>query len=438
MKIYFIGIGGIGVSALARYYLAKGHQVSGSDLVESEITENLKESGANITIGPHQAKNLPVGVEKIIYSVAVELDNPELKKAEELKIETQSYPQALGELTRQHFTIAVCGAHGKGTTTALISLAMIKAGLDPTVIIGTNLKEFGNGNCRVGKSEYLVVEADEYGKAFLNYQPQMIVITNINKEHLDCYQDLEEIIKTFQEFVGFLPKDGTLIANKDNENVLKLSNDPFSTAAENRSFYSLKDKEAEEIKKILKIPGEHNVSNALGALAAARKLGISDEISLSAFGEYQGSWRRFEVFEKLFGGKKIAIISDYAHHPNEIKATLAGAKEKFPKGKIWAVFQPHQYQRTYYLFDEFLNAFNGADEIILTEIYSVAGREKKEIIEKVSSQKLAEALKKRGARVSFVENFEQIPEFLKSKLDSGDVVLVMGAGSIYKIADKFV
>ncbi len=354
-----------------------------------------------------------------------------------MEIEIQSYPQALGELTRQYFTIAVCGAHGKGTTTALISLAMIRAGLDPTVIIGTNLKEFGGGNCRIGKSKYLVIEADEYGKAFLHYWPQMIVITNIDKEHLDCYQDLEEIIKTFQEFVGLLPKDGILIVNKDNENIQKLSNDVFLTAVKNTSFYSLKDKEAEKIRQILKIPGKHNVSNALGALAATRKLGIADEISLSAFAEYQGAWRRFEIFEKTFGGKDITVISDYAHHPNEIKATLAGTKQKFPKSKIWAVFQPHQYQRTHYLFEEFLNAFNGADEIVLTKIYSVAGREKKEIMEKVSSQKLAEALKKKGAKVFLVEDFEQIPKFLKGKLDSGDVVLIMGAGSIYKIVDKF-
>src|SRR4030042_3816334 len=166
MKIHFIGIGGIGVSALARHYLAKGHQVSGSDLSESEITQDLEKSGAKIAIGPHQAKNLPERVDKVVYSAAVESDNPELKEAEELEAEIQSYPQALGELTRHYFTIAVCGAHGKGTTTALISLAMIKDELDPTVIIGTNLKEFGGGNYRTGESKYLVIEADEYGKAF--------------------------------------------------------------------------------------------------------------------------------------------------------------------------------------------------------------------------------------------------------------------------------
>ncbi len=438
MKIHFIGIGGIGVSALARHYLAKGHQVSGSDLSESEITEDLERLGAEIVIGPHQAKNLPERVDKIVYSVAVELDNPELKRAEGSGIEVQTYPQALGELTRHYFTIAVCGAHGKGTTTALISLAMIKDELDPTVIIGTNLKEFGGGNCRIGKSKYLVIEADEYGKAFLNYQPQMIVITNIDKEHLDCYQDLDDIIGTFLEFTEHLPDNGVLIVNEDDKNSatildkLALGNREIET-----KFYSLAQAEAESIRKILKIPGEHNISNALGALAAVRQLDISDTISLLAFGEYQGAWRRFEIHKVWWDRKDIIVISDYAHHPNEIKATLAGAREKFPQSKIWAVFQPHQYQRTHYLFDEFLSAFDGADEIVLTEIYSVAGREKKEIMRQVSSQKLAEALKNKGAQVSLVEDFEQIPKFLEDRLNSGDVVLIMGAGTIYKIVDKF-
>ena len=451
MKIHFIGIGGIGVSALARYYLAKGHEVSGSDLNVSEITEDLEKSGAKIIIGPHQAGNISEKTEKIIYSLAVESDNLELERARELGIGAQSYPQALGELTKQYFTIAVCGAHGKGTTTALVSLAMIGAGFDPTVIIGTNLKEFGGGNCRIGESKYLVIEADEYGKAFLNYSPQIIVITNIDKEHLDCYQGLEDIIKTFQEFVKSLPDQGVLILNQDDENSMSLLNQLCHPAGStvkaaflaNKQAdsavktYSLGQAEAESIREVLVIPGKHNVSNALGALAVARELNISDEASLLAFSQYQGAWRRFEIHKVLWDEKDITVISDYAHHPNEIKATLAGAKQKFPQSKIWAVFQPHQYQRTHYLFDEFLNAFEDADEIVLTEIYSVAGREKKEIMEKVSSQKLAKGLKKKGARISFVENFEKIPEFLKGKLDSGDVILIMGAGSIYKIVDKF-
>ncbi len=431
MKIHFIGIGGIGVSALARYYLQKGHRVSGSDLTSSEITRSLKKSGAKILIGPHRAKNLNPDVDQVIHSVAVNNNNPELKKAKRLKIKTQTYPEALGELTKKHWTIAVCGAHGKGTTTAMISLILIQAGFDPTVIIGTNLREFGNANCRIGKSKYLIIEADEYRGAFLNYWPKVIVLTNIDKEHLDCYQDLDDVIKTFGKFINHLPKNGILVANKDNENINKLFN-CFIDRLLNCKTYSLNQKEAKKIKKVLKIPGEHNVSNALAALTVARILKIRDEISFKALSKYKGAWRRFEIIKT----KPYTLISDYAHHPTEIKATLSAAREKFKKRKIWAVFQPHQYQRTHYLFNEFLNAFEAADEVIITQIYSVAGREKKEIIKKISAEKLVKQIQKRGKKVHFIKNFEKIPQFLKKQIRSGEVVLIMGAGSIYKIVEK--
>jgi len=436
MKVHFIGIGGIGVSALARYYLAKGNIISGSDLISSEITRALEKLGAKIFIGPHKATSLTPNVKKVIYSVAVKPTNPELKKAQKLGIQIQSYPQALGELTKQYFTIAVCGAHGKGTTTAMISLILIKAGLDPTVIIGTKLREFGDSNCRVGESKYLVIEADEYAGAFLNYWPKMIVLTNIDKEHLDYYKDLNHVIKTFGEFVSHLPKKGILVTNKDNKSVKKLINSIFSTAVKNVVWYSLKQKEANKIGKILKIPGKHNVSNALAALAVARALKIPDKISFDALSEYRGAWRRFEI-KRIKLPTSYTLISDYAHHPTEIKATIAGAKEKFKKKKIWVVFQPHQYQRTYYLFDEFKKAFDLADEIILTKIYSVAGREKKEITKKISSEKLAKAIQERGKKVHFIKDFEKIPQFLKRRINPGDIVLIMGAGSIYKIVEKF-
>ena len=436
MKVHFIGIGGIGVSALARYYLAKGNIISGSDLISSEITRALEKLGAKIFIGPHKATSLTPNVKKVIYSVAVKPTNPELKKAQKLGIQIQSYPQALGELTKQYFTIAVCGAHGKGTTTAMISLILIKAGLDPTVIIGTKLREFGDSNCRVGESKYLVIEADEYAGAFLNYWPKMIVLTNIDKEHLDYYKDLNHVIKTFGEFVSHLPKKGILVTNKDNKNVKKLINTIFSTAVKNVVWYSLKQKEANKIGKILKIPGKHNVSNALAALAVARALKIPDKISFDALSEYKGAWRRFEI-KRMKLPTSYTLISDYAHHPTEIKATIAGAKEKFKKKKIWVVFQPHQYQRTYYLFDEFKKAFDLADEIILTKIYSVAGREKKEITKQISSEKLAKAIQERGKKVHFIKDFEKIPQFLKRRINPGDIVLIMGAGSIYKIVEKF-
>jgi len=438
MKIHFIGIGGIGVSALARYYLKKGWQVSGSDLNASEITQDLERKGAKVFTGPHGAENLPLKAAKLIHSAAIMDNNPELQKARERGIEIQTYPQALGELTKNHFTIAIAGAHGKGTTTALISLVLIKAGFDPTVIIGTNLKEFGNANCRTGSSKYLIVEADEYQKAFLNYWPQIIVLTNIDKEHLDCYQDLDEIIEAFKEFIGHLPEKGILVANKDNENIQNLLTDPvFSGFVKNTEYYSLEERKAEEMRRTLRVPGEHNVSNALAALAVARMLKIDDKVSFKALSEYKGAWRRFELYDAIFDSKTLTVISDYAHHPTEIKATLQAAREKFGPNKIWAVFQPHQYQRTHYLFDQFSEAFDQADEIVITKIYSVAGREDQEIIEKTSGKKLAQAISQKDKKVHFIEDYQKIPDFLREKVEANDVILIMGGGSIYKIVGSF-
>ena len=258
MKIHFIGIGGIGVSSLAQYYLETGNKVSGSDLVSSEVTDTFKKKGVKIFIGQHKAKNVPKDVDLIIYSPAVKPNNPELRKNKSL-----SYPQALGKLTKKYYTIAVCGTHGKSTTSAMIALTLIKAGLDPIVILGTKLKEFKNTNCRVGKSKFLVIEADEWKAALLNYWPKIIVLTNIEKEHLDFYKDLNHILKTYKEFINHLPKDGILVANGDDPNIKRI----FRTlTSKDWRKYSLKQKEAKKLKGILRVPGQHNVYNAQAAL----------------------------------------------------------------------------------------------------------------------------------------------------------------------------
>ena len=228
LRVHFIGIGGIGVSALAQYYLAKGHKVSGSDLVSSEIIGVLRKKGAKIFINSKlksqkskiQAKiqNFIKKSNLVIYSPAVPKNHPELIKAKQLKIKSLSYPQALGELTKTHFTIAVSGTHGKSTTTAMVGLLLVKAGLDPTVIVGTKIKEFGNSNCRVGKSQYLVIEADEHFASFLNYWPRIIVLTTIEKDHLDYYKNLNNILRTFKRYIAHLPKNGWLVVNKDDKN----------------------------------------------------------------------------------------------------------------------------------------------------------------------------------------------------------------------------
>ena len=425
LKIHFIGIGGIGVSALAQYYLAKGHRVSGSDLVSSEITQALKKKGVKLT------RNVLVNLDLVIYSPAVPENNPEFKKARKLRIRCLSYPQALGELTKKYFTIAVSGTHGKSTTTAMIGLILAKAKLDPTVIVGTKVKEFGNANCRVGKSKYLVIEADEHFASFLNYWPKIIVLTNIEKDHLDYYKNLNNLLQTFKEYVGHLPKDGILVMNKDDKNSEKLKAKSEKLQLKTKN-YSLEQKEVRELRKILRVPGEHNVYNALAALTAARALQIPDKISYQTLSGYRGSWRRFEI-RKM---KQLTIVSDYGHHPTEIKATLKAAREKWPKKEIWCVFQPHQYQRTYYLFNDFVKVFRQApiDKLIITDIYDVAGREEKEIKKKINSEKIIRTVKRK--KVIYLPK-NKIINYLKNNLRGREVVIIMGAGDIYTLVNIF-
>lgn len=432
MKIHFVGIGGIGLSALAKYYLEKGCQISGSDLFSSQTTKALNEKVAKLFIGKHKAKNLPKDADLVIYSPAVPSNNPELKEAKKFKIKTQTYPEALGELTRKYFTIAVSGTHGKSTTTAMIGTLLVKAGLDPTVIVGTRLKEFKDSNCRVGESKYLVIEADEHFASFLNYWPKIIILTLLEADHLDYFKNLKNYLSAFRKFISRLPKDGILALNKDDKNTSKITRN-----YRGRSFvYSLKQKEAGKLKRILKIPGEHNVSNALAALAVARILKIPNRVSFKALSEYKGSWRRFEIKQSTIDNKQLTIISDYAHHPTEIRVTLEAARDKFPKKEIWCVFQPHQYQRTHYLFKDFVKVLKTApvDKLIIADVFGVEGREDKEIKKKVNSEKLVKAVNKNS--VIHLPKSE-ILKHLKKNLRGGQVLVLMGAGDIYKLAEQF-
>jgi len=441
MRVYFIGIGGIGVSALAEYFLEKGNRIFGSDLVSSEITRALEKKGAKIYIGRHRAENITKNIDLVIHSPAVQPDNPELKQSKKLKIKTQSYPQALGEMTKNYFTIAVAGTHGKSTTTAMLGLLLARAGLDPTVIVGTKIKEFQGSNCRTGKSKYLVIEACEHEESFLNYWPKIIIITNIEKEHLDYYKNFNNVLKGFEKFVSHLSGGGILVINKDHKNTPKLLN-KIKKLKLKTCYFSLKQKETLSVKKVMRVPGEHNIYNALAALAVARILKIPDKTSYKSLADYQGAWRRFEIKEVFLRNKnnKIIVINDYAHHPTEIKATLAAAREKFPEKKIWVIFQPHQYQRTFYLFKDFINVFSRApaDKIIIIDIYDVAGRENIAIKEKISSFKLIQKLKKKNKKKEFfyLSTIQKAKDYLNKNLKEEEVVVIMGAGDVYKLADK--
>ena len=408
MKIHFIGIGGIGTSALAQYYLAKGHDVSGSDLVISEITDMVAKKGVKIFKG-NSASNISEDINLVVHSPAVGVTNPEYKAAKDFGIKMQSYPEALGDLTKEYYTIAISGSHGKSTTTTMIALMMERAGLDPTVIVGTKVKEFGDSNFREGKSKYLVIEACEYDSSFLHYAPSIIVITNVDKEHLDYFKTFENVKKAFKDFADKLPLDGHLIENT-----------PINL----------------KIRNLLQVPGEHNELNASQAFKVGRILDIDEKVILESLSEFKGTWRRFEVKQGFVGQKEIIVVSDYGHHPNEVAATLKAAREKYGAKKIWCVFQPHQYQRIYYLFDDFVKTFKDAkiDKIIITDIYDVAGREVKEISQDVSSKKIVDRVAKDS--VIYLE-LKNIAEHLKQNMQTGDVLLIMGAGDIYKLVDEF-
>ncbi|MDD3170390.1 MAG: UDP-N-acetylmuramate--L-alanine ligase [Candidatus Pacebacteria bacterium] len=412
-KIYFIGIGGIGVSALAKFYLERNWRVFGSDACQSAITDDLKKKGAEVLIGQKE-ENIK-DFDLVIFSPAVKEDNPELKRAREKGIKALSYPRALGELTKEYFTVAVSGTHGKSTTTAMLALILIKAGLDPTIIVGTKLKELGDSNYRGGKSKYLVIEACEHEASFLNYWPRIIVITNIETDHLDYYGNLENIKKSFKEFVSHLKEEGVLIKRDDVE-----------IDFPNTTEFSLKDKEA--LNNVLKVPGEHNVLNALAALKTARALGIDDKVSLEALSRYGGCWRRFEITEL----PDFILIDDYAHHPTEIEATLKAAREKYLNKKIYCVFQPHQYQRTQLLFNDFVAVFKNSlkegliDKLLLLDVYDVKGREGSGEEREHDSAKLAEAVK--AGRID--------AKSLRKELEGGEVVIMMGAGDIYNLSEE--
>lgn len=442
-NLHCIGIGGIGVSALARLYKARGWQVSGSDLARSEITDALKKEGIRVFIG-HRKSNLAPSVSKVVYTSAVRPNNPEIMEAKRRKIAALSYAQAVGELTREFKTIAIAGAHGKSTTTAMIALLLAKSGFNPTAIIGTKLREFKNSNFRLGKSPYkaeppgfrpyFVLEADEYRASFLNYYPTIAVITNTDREHLDFYKNIRKIEATFLKFISGLKPNGIAVLNRDDPRLRRIAMRLRRLRRDlNIIWFSLRHPQAKKIKRILRIPGAHNVSNALAAYAVGRILRIPEKKILAALADYRGSWRRFDYQGRIFGAK---VFADYAHHPTEIRATLAAAGEKFPRRRIVCVFQPHHYERTRDLFREFTRAFGRADAAVLLDIYEVAGREQNKKSQEVNSQKLAAAISRRGQICFYLHDPRQLKSFLEKRLGRGDILVMMGAGSIWEITKQ--
>ncbi|HKL16850.1 MAG TPA: UDP-N-acetylmuramate--L-alanine ligase [Patescibacteria group bacterium] len=423
--VHFTGIGGIGMSGLAQYYLSQGFEVSGSDLRSSEIIDFLKEKGMDIYLGKQTGKGILKNTQMVVFSPAIKKNNKDLIKAKKLGIRVLSYPQALGKLTKKYFSICVSGTHGKSTTTSMLYFALKQGGLDPTVIVGTKLKEFNNSNFKKGKSKFLLIEADEYKDSFLNYSPNVIVLTNIEADHLDYFKNLKGVLRSFKTYLSQIEKNGFLIVNEKDQNIKKI--------IKNKKYFNFHNIETDykkEIKKNLKVPGHHNFLNALAAFKTAQVLGLKSKDIIKGLSQFNGCWRRFEKRKIKINKNAKDLIFDYGHHPTEILATCKTIREEFKNKKIKLIFQPHQYQRTKLLFNDFVKTFkviskNLIDKIFITDIFDVAGREtlKKEI----DSKKLVKSINHTNV---FYLKGENICKNIKNTKE--DVILIMGAGDIYE------
>jgi UDP-N-acetylmuramate--alanine ligase len=444
-SIHFIGIGGIGMSALARYFKASGYAISGSDSARGTITDSLLKERIKVKIG-HKKGILPKNdTYLVIYNRAIPADNTELVYAKAQSIPVVPYAKILGYLTEQYRTIAVTGSHGKSTTTSLAGLALIHGGMDPTVLVGTNLKEFQGKNIRIGRSPYLVLEADDFGAAFLDYSPAISVVTNIDKEHMDFYKTFAAVKSAFLKFMERTQDGGALILNRDDKALYSLKSRVGLIAKKkklNVVWYSIKNNASaaalKKLKKVIAIPGEHNLSNAMAVLELGKLLKIHERKTLEAIAAYRGAWRRMEYRGKFFaprGTSSALVYDDYAHHPTEIKATLQGFKEKFPRTPVICVFQPHQTKRLEALFKEFISAFTAADILILIPSYNVAGRD--ESNSKFTANRLASTIAKKypHKKIYYLENPKHIKKILTRLLPSSAVVVMMGAGDIVQYTD---
>ena len=444
--VHFVGIGGIGMSGIAEVLLNMGYQISGSDLKRSSITERLHELGAVIGYG-HAPGNLS-GADVVVYSSAVREDNLEVREAMQQKIPVIPRAEMLAELMRMKYSIAIAGTHGKTTTTSLIGTILSQTGLDPTLVIGGRLNILGS-SARLGKGDILVAEADESDRSFLMLTPTIAVVTNIDEEHMEHYRDLDDLKDTFAEFLNKIPFYGTGIVCLDEPHIqaiiprLKRSviTYGFSRQADligsrvkicgfdTRFTVTCRGDELGEI--TLKIPGRHNVLNGLAAIAVSIDLGIDFSVIQKSLNEYQGAERRCQLKGDVGG---VMILDDYGHHPTEIRLTLSAIKEGW-KRRIIAIFQPHRYSRVRFLMDEFSTSFYEADAVVVTDIYP-AGETP---IPEVTAETVTASIKNHGHKdVVLIKTFDEIVDYLAKKIRPDDIVVTLGAGTVYQVAEKLV
>ena len=441
-RYHFIGIGGIGMGALASLLLAKGQQVSGSDLKENELTKKLKETGARVHIG-HDARNID-GATCIVLSSAIAKDNPEVVAAQKAGIRFIHRAQLLASLMNEHQGITVAGAHGKTTTTSMIAHVLMSAQLHPTIAVGGIVMGI-KSNARLGAGKYFVAEVDESDRSFLHFNPKYSVITNIDFEHVDQYKDLEEIIEVYAQFIRCTQQDGLIFACGEDPNLLRILKrekkafktygfsgqfDIHATNVRYNRFSSTFDchLDGKNIGQIsLEVPGKHNVLNCLAAIGVARTLGIDWNTIASAMNSFRGVKRRFQ---QKTDQNNILVIDDYAHHPTEIAATLAAAAD-LDRSRILVAFQPHRYSRLRALYDDFAKSLSGMDYVIITDVYAASEAP----IEGVNALKLVEKIQKLTAKPVIYLRKDAITEHLLKIAQPGDVILTLGAGDITHVSD---
>ena len=442
-KVFLIGIGGIGMSGIAEFLARQGYNVSGSDITLTNITQRLESFGVKIFEG-HSENNLSDDVDLVIYTSAVKEDNEELIKAKRLNIKLIKRAEMLGHIVNDLFLISVSGSHGKTTTSAMISKVLIDNNYDPTVFVGGSLDFLEGGSSRIGKSKYAVVEADEYDKSFLTLSSNVIVVTSIEKDHTDIYQDVEDLKNTFRKFCDKRKANSKLIGYGDNKNVVELLS---SYPKSEKIFYGIEDRnnikaenidhdkqcvhfktEGVDIEMI--VPGVHNVLNALAAMIACKEVGISLNSFKESIKTFPGVQRRLQL--KYDG--KIKIYDDYAHHPTEVEASLKAIKKTNPE-RIITVFQPHLYSRTNDFYSEFAESLRESDVLILAKIYPAREKE----IEGVSSELIYEEYKKISTKeVFYIDEFEKIKARLNSIIEEGDIIIFQGAGDVTNLCDDYV
>lgn len=447
-KIHMVGVGGIGMSGIAEILLDQGFEVSGSDRQLSEITERLEKLGASIFRG-HAAKNLDEA-DVVVYSSAVHLDNPELVAAAEKKIPVIRRAEMLAELMRMKYGIAIAGTHGKTTTTSMTSLVLMEGNLDPTVVVGGKLSSFGGTNARLGHGDYIVVEADEFDRSFLQLTPVIAAITTLEREHLDIYTDLEDIKRAFVEFANKVPFYGFVILCLDESSIQEIVplirkkvvtygiNAQSDLRAVNISFEANKSKFnllrlGKDLGEInLNVPGLHNIKNSIAAIGIGLELGIEFSKVKKAIESFTGVFRRIEMKAEIDG---IMVVDDYAHHPTEVQATLSALKSGWPQKRVVAVFQPHLYSRTRDFHDEFGRSFLNADVLVVTEVYPA----REEPIQGITGELIVSDARSFGHKEAFyVPDKKQLPEFLLGIRKPGDIIVTLGAGDISKYGEEFI